>query len=65
VIVLTRLNGEPLLLNCDLIECVETVPDTVLTLTSGNKLIVRDSMEQIQAKIVDFKRKIYAPNESI
>jgi flagellar protein FlbD len=64
VIALTRLNGAPLLLNCDLIEAVENTPDTVLTLTSGNKLIVRDSMAEIQAKIVEFKRKIYGPGES-
>jgi len=34
-----------------------------VTLTSGNKLIVRDSMEQIRDKIIDFKRKIYGPPE--
>jgi uncharacterized protein YlzI (FlbEa/FlbD family) len=33
----------------------------VVTLTSGNRLIVRDSMAEIQQKIVDFKRRIYGP----
>jgi len=61
MIALIRLNGQPLMVNCDLIESIEATPDTVVTLTSGNKLIVRDSMEEVQAKIVAFKRKIYGP----
>jgi flagellar protein FlbD len=63
MIALTRLNGHPMMLNCDLIESLEETPDTVVTLTSGNKLIVRDSMADVQRKIVDFKRKIYGPGE--
>ena len=64
MIALTRLNGNALMLNCDLIEQIEETPDTVVTLTSGNRLIVRDSMHDIQEKIVAFKRRIYAPQES-
>ena len=62
MIALIRLNGQPLMVNADLIESVESTPDTVVTLTSGNKLIVRDTMEELQAKIVEFKRKIYGPS---
>lgn len=61
MIALTRLNGHPVMVNCDLIESLEETPDTVVTLTSGNKLIVRDRMLEIQQKIIDFKRKIYGP----
>lgn len=64
MILLTRLNGHPLLLNTNLIEAVEPTPDTVITMTSGNKLIVRDSMDDIQAKVVEFQRRIHAPNLS-
>jgi len=49
------------MVNADLIESLEETPDTVVTLTSGNKLIVRDSMLDIQKKIIEFKRKIYGP----
>jgi flagellar protein FlbD len=63
MIALTRLNGHPLMVNCDLIESLEETPDTVVTLTSGNKLIVRDSMAEVQRKIIGFKRKIYGPPE--
>jgi flagellar protein FlbD len=61
VIQLTRLNGQPIMVNSDLIESVETTPDTVITLVSGNKLIVRDTMQTVQDRIVEFKRKIYGP----
>jgi flagellar protein FlbD len=51
------------MVNADLIESLESTPDTVVTLTSGNKLLVRDSMEEIQSKIIEFKRQIYGPKE--
>ena len=64
VIALTRLNGHPVMVNSDLIEQIEETPDTVVTLTSGNRLIVRDSMLDVQKKIVEFKRRIYGPAEA-
>ena len=63
MISLRRLNNQAIMVNADLIESLEATPDTVVTLTSGNKLLVRDSMEEIQAKIIDFKRRIYGPKE--
>jgi flagellar protein FlbD len=59
VIPLRRLNNQPIIVNCDLIESIESTPDTVVTLTSGNKLIVRDSLEEIQKRVIEFKRAIY------
>ncbi|HTA55075.1 MAG TPA: flagellar FlbD family protein [Candidatus Acidoferrales bacterium] len=58
MITLTRLNGHPVLLNCDLIETVEGNGETVITLTTGNAVVVRDGMEEIEQKVVAFKRKI-------
>jgi flagellar protein FlbD len=63
MIALTRLNGHPIMLNCDLIESLEETPDTVVTLVSGNKLVIRDAMRDVQQKIIDFKRKIYGPGD--
>jgi flagellar protein FlbD len=60
---LRRLNGHPIMVNADLIEAIEETPDTVVTLISGNKLIVRDSMDEIRDSIIEFKRKIYGPLE--
>ena len=61
MIALRRLNNQPIVVNCDLIETVESTPDTVVTLTSGNKLIVRDSADEIRERVIDFKRQIYGP----
>jgi flagellar protein FlbD len=63
MISLRRLNNSAIMVNADLIESLEATPDTVVTLTSGNKLLVRDSMEEIQAKIIEYKRQIYGPKE--
>ena len=62
MIALTRLNGHPLMVNSDLIEQIEETPDTVITLTSGNRIIVLDRMNEVQAKIIEFKRRIYSPD---
>lgn len=64
MIALRRLNNQPIMVNPDLIESLEATPDTVVTLTSGNKLIVRDSMDDVREKIIEFKRRIYAPGPS-
>ncbi len=55
MIALTRLNGHPVMVNSDLIESIEETPDTVVTLTSGNKLIVRDRCRRFSSKIMAFK----------
>ena len=44
MIELTRLNGNPMVLNSDLIKTAEASPDTMLTLITGEKLIVREDM---------------------
>ena len=61
MIALRRLNNQPIVVNCDLIESVESTPDTIVTLTSGNKLIVRDSLDEIRRRVIEFKRAIYGP----
>jgi len=59
MIALHRLNNQPIMVNADLIETLESTPDTVVTLTSGNKLIVRDTPDEIQHKIIAYKRQIH------
>ena len=56
----TRLNHTPVVLNCDLIEHVETTPDTVISLTTGQKLMVLESAEEIIERVVQFRRSIYS-----
>ena len=62
MIALRRLNNDPIMVNPDLIEHIEATPDTVITLTSGNKLLVRDSMDEVREKIIEFKRRIHGPD---
>lgn len=57
MIKLTGLNNKDFFLNCDLIEKIDVTPDTVISTTSGKKFVVKDSPEEIIAKIVDFKRQ--------
>ena len=52
---LTRLNGHRLILNCDLIRYAEATPDTTLTLVTGEKLIVRDSPEELIDRVRDWR----------
>lgn len=58
MIELTRLNNKPLFVNADLIKFVEASPDTLVTLISGEKLVVRETMEEIRARFVAFRRSI-------
>jgi flagellar protein FlbD len=58
---LTRLNRVPLVLNSDLIEHIDVTPDTVITLTTGQILRVRESAEEVITRIIDFRRKIFGP----
>lgn len=64
MIQLTRLNGVPLVVNCDLIKFMESNPDTVLTLVSGEKVIVLEAPSIVIEKIVEFRRKISAREPS-
>jgi len=58
MIKLTRLNHEPLVLNSDLIEYVEATPDTVITMTSGEKLRVTETADEVIARVIEFRRAI-------
>src|SRR6266481_10463 len=55
----TRLNHIPLVLNSDLIEHIEATPDTVISLTNGQKLVVLETTEELVRKVIEFRREIY------
>jgi flagellar protein FlbD len=56
MIQLTRLNNTRLAVNSDLIKYVEEAPDTVITLLNGEKLVVRETTEQVIERVLDFRR---------
>lgn len=58
---LTRINRIPLVLNSDLIEHVEVTPDTVVSLTTGQKFMVRESADEVIERVVEFRRRIHSP----
>ena len=58
MIKLTRLNGKNYLLNCELIETVESTPDTVISTTSGKKFVVAETIEEIVEKVIEYKKKL-------
>jgi len=60
MIQLTRLNHAPLVLNSDLIEHMEVTPDTVVTLTTGQKIVVLESAEEVVERIIRFRKSILA-----
>jgi flagellar protein FlbD len=55
---LTRLSHLPFVLNCDLIELIETTPDTVISLTTGQKLLVCETPDEIIQRVKEYKRSI-------
>jgi len=59
MIEVTRLNNKKVVINCDLIEYIDANPDTVITLTTGNKFIIKESMEETIEKVIMFKRKTF------
>jgi flagellar protein FlbD len=59
---LTRLNQNALVVNSDLIEHIETTPDTLLSLTTGQKFVVQESVDEVVRRVVAFRRSILAGN---
>lgn len=56
---LTRLNHTSLVLNADLIELIEVTPDTVISLTTGQKLVVLEPAEEVVRRVLEFRQAIY------
>ncbi len=58
MISVTRLKGQVVALNPDMIESVEEMPDTTIRLTSGEKLLVRESLQQVVELVANYRRYI-------
>lgn len=57
MIQLTRLNGNKFLINSDLIEIVDANPDTVITLINDHKFVVKENMQDVVDKVIEYKRQ--------
>jgi flagellar protein FlbD len=58
MIELTRLNGSPLAINCDLIKYAESAPDTVLTLITGEKLVVLEPCNEVSLRTLEYRAAV-------
>jgi flagellar protein FlbD len=58
MIELTRLNGHKIAVNCDLVRYAESSPDTVLTLVTGEKLIVRETSREVSALVQQYRAEV-------
>jgi flagellar protein FlbD len=58
---LTRINHAPLVLNSDLIEHIDATPDTVITLTNAQKMMVLESADEVIERVIEFRRRILSP----
>ena len=61
MIVITRLNHTPLVVNPDLIVFIEETPDTIITLANGEKIVVQETVGEVIKRVVEFKRSIFGP----
>ena len=59
MIKLTRLNGQPFVLNAEIIRYVESKPDTFITLTSGDRIIVREDVDEVMDRAVRYQQSKY------
>ena len=60
MIEVTRLNGNPMVLNSDLIKIAEASPDTMLTLINGEKLIVRETCAEVTERVLAYRARLLA-----
>ncbi|MDA3792134.1 MAG: flagellar FlbD family protein [Elusimicrobia bacterium] len=54
----TKMNGDGMVLNAELIETMQANPDTLITLTTGNRLMVKEPVSEITEKVKDYRRQI-------
>ncbi len=64
MIELTRLNGAKLVINSDLIEFIEAAPDSLITLTTGKKIMVQEKIQEIISAVVHFRHLIQQRTEA-
>jgi len=61
MICLTRLNGQSFVVNADKIRYVESTPDTLVCCDTGEKMMVRESLQDVVRKAIDYARLVRRP----
>ncbi len=58
MIEIKKLNDQVIILNADLIEFIESTPDTMITLSTGRRIVVKDSVDEVVDKVLEYRRGI-------
>lgn len=58
MITITRLDKRVIMLNADMIKTLEATPDTIVTLLNGDTIIVRESVDEVVQRIVEYQRQV-------
>lgn len=58
MIKVTKLDGREVVVSADLIEFLESTPETIISTTTGKKIVVKEKMEEVVRRIMDFRRRI-------
>jgi len=59
LIEVTRLDGRPMVLNAELIESVESTPDTLIQLSTGRKILVRETVDEVTMRVLKYRERTY------
>jgi len=54
-----KINGRDLIINAELIEFIEKTPDTIISMNTGKKIIVKDTCEELIKKVIEYRREIF------
>jgi len=65
MIKLEKLNGSMVVVNAELIESVESAPDTVINLATGNRFLVKNPVDEVIAKVIEYKKKVYSERKCV
>lgn len=58
MIEVTRINDDPVVINAELIEMIEARPDTIITMTTGKKIIVAESVSEVVRRVIEYRQII-------
>jgi flagellar protein FlbD len=62
MIEVSTLTGTPFILNCEHIEKIEHIPETIITLTNGKKYLVKEDVKEVIRRVIEYKNKIFNLN---
>ena len=60
MIKVTRLNDSTLIINVDMIQSLQAIPETVITFTNNDKIMVKEPLEEVSQRIVEYQRTLYS-----